>query len=150
MKNAFGNPTTYRTYEILAQARYQYVLEKHGKATADRMAWGGRFGKSRQGAGPDEMHFSLDEGGPLGHITKAAGGRYSGPTGTIAGWLKSAGAAPSEGMGDDRKAWKSPLDPANEPKKMAKGGVVTKPTLARSARAGQRPWCRSKMRTKWG
>jgi hypothetical protein len=114
MKNAFGNPSTYRTYEALAQGGYQYLYEKYGPDVAKILSWGGRFGRSRQGTGPDEMHYSWGEGGSLGPIWEQAHG-MRGSTGTITDWLAGAGAAPSRSMGANIPGWKSELNTQFDP-----------------------------------
>jgi len=101
MKNAFGNPQTYRQYEVLAQAQYQYNLKTYGKSEADKYSWGGRFGSSMQGTGPDEMHYSYGEGGNLGPITGPVANKQGGA-------VMLARGAKSEGMGSDPSAWQSP------------------------------------------
>jgi hypothetical protein len=102
------------------------MLEKYGKDAAERASWGGRFGRSLEGAGPDEMHFSMGEGGSLGSVSGAARGSYAGRGGTIANWLAGAGAQASQGMGDDPLKWKSPLNPNAATTETASSGAWPK------------------------
>jgi len=105
MDNAYDNPHTYRTYEVLAQGSYKYLHTKYGLNVANQLSSGLYFtaiqGKRKGGLGVDNMHMSLGEGQGLGRI-------YTGANPFVQGWLKKHNAMPSVPMGNVAH-WKSPL-----------------------------------------
>ncbi len=105
MDNAYDNPHTYRTYEVLAQGSYKYLHTKYGVNVANQLSSGLYFtaiqGKRKGGLGVDNMHMSLGEGQGLGRI-------YTGANPFVQGWLKKHNAQPSVPMGNVAQ-WKSPL-----------------------------------------